>query len=27
VQARVYAHGVPISGELTLSTRDFPMTR
>jgi hypothetical protein len=27
VQARVYAHGMPISGELTLTTRDFPLTR
>lgn len=27
VQARVFAHGVPISGELTLSTTDFPFAR
>ncbi|MCC6196634.1 MAG: hypothetical protein IT518_19435 [Burkholderiales bacterium] len=24
VQARVFAHGMPISGELALSVRDFP---
>jgi hypothetical protein len=27
VQARVFAHGTPISGELTLSAVDFPGTR
>ena len=27
VQARVYAHGLPLSGELTLTARDFPATR
>jgi hypothetical protein len=27
VQARVFAHGMPISGELTLSAADFPATR
>ena len=27
VQARVFAHGMPISGELTLSTADFPAAR
>ena len=24
VQSRVFAHGVPLSGELALSVRDFP---
>jgi len=27
VQARVYAHGMPMSGELTLTPRDFPAAR
>ena len=27
VLARVYAHGIPISGELTLALRDFPGQR
>ncbi len=27
VQARVYAHGVPLSGELTLGIVDFPARR